>query len=180
MLEQDFAALGLDFGLHRRADAGIIGNAFLRHMDARHARRMRLKLADACLVQPTQTSQPISLATLEQLLQPGDFFLGDRHHDLPTNLVVHPIAPAKRHHLPDARHRQLRFQRPRLVVQARMQHAAIVAGLVLRHRRFLLVNPHPRVRIQSLVFVGRCQTHNPAANNGQILRCAQAMPGPGN
>ena len=47
---------------------------------------------------------------------------------------------AKRDHLPDARHRQARLQRPGSIIEPRMKHARVVTALVLANLILLFEN----------------------------------------
>ena len=79
---------------------------------------------------------------LVQVRQARQLFFAGRHHQLSANFVRDRVFPAKRDHLTDARHRQLRLQRPGLVIQPRVQHAAVVSGLVPAHFRLFLEHRH--------------------------------------
>ena len=65
-----------------------------------------------------------------QIAQPGDFGLVGGDHQLAADLVRDAVFAAERDHLPDAVDRQPRLDRPGLVVEAAVQHAAVVAGLM--------------------------------------------------
>ena len=65
--------------------------------------------------------------------------------------------------------RQSRLHRPRLVVQAAVQHAAVVPGLVAAHAGLLFQHADPRARETLGQAVSRGQPHDAAADNHHPL-----------
>lgn len=72
---------------------------------------------------------------------------------------------AARAHPPQAVHREQCLLRAGLVVESRVQHTAIVAGLVLADARLFFENGDGRARFPAKQFVRRGQAHDATAHD---------------
>src|SRR5579872_128133 len=99
---------------------------------------MRLDLAQFLETDQPQTRQPVGLSALAQFFQPRqlDFSCGD--DDLPAHVVGHAMLAAELHHRGGSGDAQPSLQRSGLVVDAGVDHAAIVPALVAGNTTFLL------------------------------------------
>ncbi len=77
-----------------------------------------------------KTAQPVRLAAFEQVLEPHQLVRAGGDHQFAADLVRDAVFAAELDHLPDALDGQARFDGTRLVVEAGVEHAAVVAGLV--------------------------------------------------
>ena len=114
----------------------------------------------------SQAGQSVLLPAFEQVVQPGNLFGLRRHHQFSANLVRDAVLLAERDHLPDSGDRKPGLHRSWLVVEAAMQHAAVVAALVLPYAGFLLQHRNGGAR----KFLGQSQSggqpDDSAANDG--------------
>jgi hypothetical protein len=163
--EPDFPACRDDFLLHLRADPGVIDNALLRHQHRREPRRVRLAFAQFLGTQPAQPLQAVGGAALLQNPEPRDFVLAHGGDDLSANLVRDPLLPAEAGHLLDARRGHARLGRTRLVVEPRVQHAAVVRRLVPADAVLLFQQRHAQPGLGAQQLAGGRQPHDPAADN---------------
>ncbi len=147
------------------ADPRIVDDALLRHAERGDAAHVRLDLAHGLRLQPLQARQAIGCAALRQRLEPRNFAFVRRHHQLAADLVRHAVFLAESYHLADAFHRQPRFERPRLVIQAAMQHTAVVPGLMLPQGGLLF--EHRNARAGNTFREPQCrrEPHNAAADD---------------
>ena len=118
---------------HRR----IIGDAFLRNVNRLDAARMRLDLAQLFATEHAQARQAVLASALEQRVQARHFVLTGGDHHFAAHVVPDPVRLAEFDHLADAAHGQPSAARSGLVVQAAVQHAAVVAALMKRDLRAL-------------------------------------------
>src|ERR1019366_4261822 len=80
-----------------------------------------------------------------------------------------PMPRAELHHPPRPRHTKPRFQRSRLVINAAVDHPAIVSRLVPRHSRLFLQNHHPQPGKPLAHLHGKRKPNNPPANHRNII-----------
>ena len=133
--------------LHQHlADTRIIDNALLRHAQGRDAADVRLNLAHLGTVYPAKSFETVGSAAIEQALQAGQFAFVGGDHEFAADVVGDGVFAAELHHLSDPGDSQPRFSGSGLVVQAAVQHAAIVTGLVAAHPVFLFEHADARVR----------------------------------
>ena len=99
-------------------------------MNRRQARRVRLDFLDLLRIQFAQAQQTIGIAAFPQSVQAVHLFVGRGDDHLAALLMLDAVRAAEGQHLLQALHGALRLDRAGLVVQARMQHAAVVARLV--------------------------------------------------
>ena len=91
----------------------------------------------------------------------------------------HILFAAKANHLLDPRDRQLRPRRPRLIIEPRVEHAAVVTALMLADGSFLFQEPDAKIGPRLHQLVRRRQADNsPADNNDafgrQLLLCGKS------
>jgi len=86
----------------------------------------------------SQARESIRLAAPPQFFQARKFVFVSGDNDLAANLMRNPVFPAKLHHRRSARDAQLRFQRPRFVVNTGVNDAAVVAALMPADAIFFL------------------------------------------
>src|SRR5258708_20124271 len=125
--------MAADQRCQRRTDARVIDNAFLGNTDGGDADNMRLDFAHSGRLKQLESRESVSLPTLEQVVEPGKLVRSHGHHQLSADLMRDFVAAAELHHLSDTAYRQTGLSGTGFVVQARMQHAAVVAGLVPSH-----------------------------------------------
>src|SRR5579863_4421173 len=99
---------------------------------------MRLNLAQLLGADETKSGQPIRLAATAQLFQPREFLLVSRYNNFAADFIRKIVRAAKFDHLPRTLDTQLRLQRSWFVINARMNHSAIVVALVLADASFFL------------------------------------------
>jgi hypothetical protein len=75
--------------------------------------------------------QPIKASALIQVPQARHLGIIRRDDQLAADLMRNFMFTAEGDHFLNARDRQLSFDRPRFIVQPTVQHAAVMAGLVL-------------------------------------------------
>jgi hypothetical protein len=73
-------------------------------------------------------------------------------------------------HLADAAHRKPRFYRARLVINARVEHAAVIAGLMTTDTIFFFKNRDFRIRKAFPEPVGRGKPDDATAYNHKCFR----------
>ena len=113
--------------------------------------------------------ETILKAALMKLLEPAQFGLVHRHHQFAANLVGNGVLPAKSHHLADAGDGEHGLGRAGLVVQAGVQHSAVVASLVPAHGGFLFQDRDARAGQSAPQFAGGCQSDDAATDNNQVF-----------
>ena len=98
-------------------------------------------------------------------MESRNLILTGRDHQLSADLMGHSVVDAELHHLANAGDGQARLHRSRFVVEAAVQYAAIVAGLVTPHARLFLENPYARAGEALAQTVRGGQPHDAAADN---------------
>jgi hypothetical protein len=138
---------------------------------------MRLNLAHLGCVELLQAGQAVLPAPFVQVVQPRNLVGSSCHHQLPAHLVRYVVFLAESNHLPDASNRQPGLHRPRLVVEAAVQHAAVVAALMLSNAGFFL--EHRDGRAWKLLSQSKCggQPDNSPADhrNAHVLSITPAL-----
>ena len=128
---------------------------------------MRFPLADLLRGQPLHALEAVGAATLLEVRQPRQFILAGGHHDLPAPLVRQSMRPAESIHRLAAGHTIGRLERPRLVVEAGMDHPAVVARLV-RGETVLGFQHEHRPAGPGRQRHGGCRADDTAADDGDI------------
>jgi hypothetical protein len=159
----------LEQPLHRRSDLRIRddpGAADEQRSDRPHR---RLALAQLLHRQPSHVRAVRAAAPLE-LEHPWELALMRRDDDLAADLVVDVVLVAKRDESCRTRNRELRLEAARLVVDARMDDAAVATALVPRGARFLLEHDDIGIRLGAFERKRGRQTDQAAADNGVVAR----------
>ena len=147
------------------ADPGIIHDAFLRHAQRGHAAHVGFDLAHLFARHPAQALEPVGGAALVEGAQARHFGVVHRHHELAADFVRDRVLPAELHHLANAGDGQARLHRSRFVVQAAVQHAAVVAGLVAAHACLFFQYADARAGKTLAQAVRRGQSHDTPADD---------------
>src|SRR5215471_18165968 len=103
---------------------------------------MRLDLAKLSGVEKPQATQSVLVAALKERFQARLLFLAHCHHNFAADFMRNGMALAELDHLADAADGEARAARSRLVIEAAVEHAAVVAALMPGHPRFFLENRH--------------------------------------
>ena len=101
--------------------------------------------------------------------QAGHFGVIHSDHEFSADLVGDGMFTAEFHHLANARDGQPRLDRTGLVIQAAMQDAAVMAGLVAAHTGLLFQYGNTRARKALEKAVCGGQTHDAAADDDDSL-----------
>ena len=130
-VEPDFAAAPADEFAELFADAGIIHDAFLRHVDRREAGGVRLDFLDLFRVQVFASPAARWRCRGSQRFSKR----GNSSSEVATTILPQiswamPCSRQKADHLLQARDAQFRLLRAGLVIKPGMQHAAVIAGLM--------------------------------------------------
>ena len=158
----------------RRRHRRVVADPGLRGVQAGDAGDVRLVLADAVRAEPGER-HAVGGAALEELLQPRQLVLRRGDHDLAGHLVRDPVLAAELDHLPGALDRVPRFAAAGHVVEATVDHAAVVAGLVRGEPLLLLQHQHAQVRPGAAELVRRGHADDPAADDHDVVRVPHAI-----
>ena len=172
----DLASARVDVGLHCAADSRVIDDAFFGDFNGGEASDIRFTVFDFSLVEPAEAFEAVGGATIEELSEAGDFVLGDGDDEFAADLMGNVVLFAELNHSPDAIDGELGFERARLIVEAGVEDAAVVAALVLADLGFLLDDGDPGVGPAELGLVGGGQANDAAADDGEAIgrRCHAA------
>ena len=136
-------------------------------MDRRDAGRVGLELGQAVLVD-LRAVHSVGLAPLVNPFQCGQLAVVDRDDHLAADLVRDSLGRAKLFHRLLAGPAVDRLERARLVVDARVEHARVVAGLMMGQLGFLLQHHDAPAGILPRDLIGRGETDNSSANHRNI------------
>ena len=128
------------------ADCGVVGDARARHQHAQQAAAVRLNFAQFVLLQQPQSGEAVGLSTIQQGVEAGDLLGAGGHDDFAADFVRQAVGAAKFHHGGRALDAELCLQRSGLVVNAGVNHAAVVSALVAGNTVFLLDQQQAQVR----------------------------------
>ena len=98
------------------------------------------------LLQQTQSDQAVGLSPLQQCVEAWDLIGAGGDDDFAADFVRQVVVAAKFHHGGGALDAKLCFQRSRLVVNAGVNHAAVVSALVAGNTVLLLDQQQAQVR----------------------------------
>src|SRR5262249_15274486 len=116
-----------------------------------------------------ETVEAIGSATLVDGLQPRQLALVGRHDDLAAPLPPDAMGVAELLHEPPALDAEAGLQRAGLVVDARMDDAAVVPGLMGAEPRLLVDDDEPRPRVRFPESQRGGEPDDAAANDGDVL-----------
>ena len=126
---------------------------------------MRFDLGDLGRIDTTQARHFVLGGSLLQVVETAHLRLVDSHNQLPAFLKCDTTLSAVLTQQGAAPGAQLRLQRTRLVVDARMDHSRVVPGLVYRQPVFLLEDDHLDARITPRQLPTHRQPENPAPDD---------------
>ena len=129
---------------------------------------MRLDLAQLFLRQHPQSGQAVGIAALEQFLESWDFRFAGGDDDLAANFILQIVFAAELHHGGRSLDAKFRLQGSRLVVDARVNDAAIVPALVASHAVFFFDEQQPQMGKQPGAMHRGRETHDTSADNHDV------------
>jgi hypothetical protein len=130
VIEEDFAArLGDDLGEFLRHEFEI-GDAGGGHMNPAQTRGVRFDFTNLPGFECANAGYSVLATAPQEFMQSGKLPFLRSHDNLAADFVRKAVLAAKRNHGVPAFHAQTGFQRSGFVVQAGMNHATVVAGLV--------------------------------------------------
>ena len=166
----DLAAAPLDqFGV-LAGDRAVIDDAGHRGIDRLDAGAVRLDLAEALRADQFQTRHAVRDAALVEILEARQFVLLGRDDHLADHVVGDAVLLAEVDQLLLAGHAEARFQRAGRVVDAGVQDAAVMAGLMLADLALFLQQHQPQARPAVQQFQRRRQPDDPAADDRDVPR----------
>jgi len=121
------------FPRHRR----VIGDSCAWHQQTQQAAAVRFNFAQLFPLKHPQSNQAIGLATLQQLLETRDLCFAGGHNHLPADFMLQAVLAAEFHHGGGALDAKLGLQGSGLVINAGVNHAAVVPALVTGDSVFL-------------------------------------------
>src|SRR5262249_46441570 len=149
-------------------DARIVDDPGLRNVEAGNAGHVRLKLADLLGAEPAHAVQPVGAPAPLELIERWQLGRPRGDDQLAAALVRHAVLLAQPVHEVATLHAVPRLQRPRLVVQPRVDHAAVVAALVGGELRLGLEH-HERAAQPLAEGVGGGNAEDAAADDGDVV-----------
>ena len=130
---------------------------------------MGFDLQHRLALQQPQTLQPIRHASHQQLIKPRRFLRVRSYNQFPAYLMRNPMPRAELHHLPRPRHTKPRLQRPRFVINAAMDHPAIVSRLMPSDPRLFFQNGNSHARELLDRLHGKRKPNNSSANHRNVI-----------
>jgi tRNA-modifying protein YgfZ len=149
----------------------VIDDAGLRHQKAGDTADMRLVLADFFGAQPFQPFEAVGVPAPLQLVQSRQLTRLDRHDELATAIVGNAVLGAEAVHRLPADHAIPGTQGAGLVIQPRVNDAAVVAGLMGGNRALGFQNDQRQAMSGGESHGGR-QADDAAADDGHVVRHA--------
>jgi xanthine dehydrogenase YagT iron-sulfur-binding subunit len=152
-------------------DLHVIDDARIRHVERGDPGRVRFMLAELLRTDSANAIEPIGAAAPFELVESQDFARVDRHDDLAATLegnavlgaeLLEETAPASAHH---------GLLRTGFVIEACVNDAAVVSGLVRCESRLLLEQREREVRARGGDGQGRREAHDSAAHDGDVDLC---------
>ena len=128
------------------ADGGVVGDARAGHQHAQQAAAVRLNFAQLFLLQQSQSGEAVGFSAIEQGVEARDLLGAGGDDDFAADFVRQVVGAAKFHHGGRALDAEFRLQRSRLVVNAGVDHAAVVSALVAGDTVFLFDQQQAQVR----------------------------------
>ena len=147
--------------------SSVISDSFLRDQDGGLRMHVRLYLPGCLRRESSQAFQAVGDATVEHLVEAGQFGLRRSHHELAANFVLHVVRGAELRHAANALAREASFGRAWSILEARVKHPAVVRTLVLSQGCFLLQNANTDGALirQS---VRRCEADDAASDDCDV------------
>ena len=160
-------ACGTDLPLEHTTHRTVICDPLLRHQDRGGAPYVRLDLLSLGPGESAQSFKPVGPPALEHRVEPWQL-LGPRcDHELAADLVRDSVMQAELRHATDSRAGESRLGGARRVLEAGVQHAAVVGALVLGDRLLLLEHAH-RSGVPLQQGMRRRQPDDATADDGEV------------
>ena len=126
----------------------------------------------------TQSGHSVGGAALMQVLESRNLLGGGGNHQLAAFLEWNRLLLAEAFHRGCSGNAIARLQGPGLVVEAGMNHAAVVAGLMGGHAGLLVHDDETHLREAAGDFQGGCQPHNSSADDEQVRSAVRHISSP--
>ena len=164
-LQAQGSAARLEHGLGR---IGVVNDSGLRNQQ--RLRRVQLGFAFAELsgIEVAQPLEPVLTTAKPQRFEAVLFFGTYRGHHLSAYFVCYAVFTGKVKHLAVAIEAGAGFQRPRLVVESRVNDSAVAARLVLSHASFFFYQNHFGLRVCLGNLVRNRSAHDSAAHQYKV------------
>ena len=145
--------------------------------DCLHARGVRLKLGEPLRPDHLQPLRAVGRPALKQIVQTRNFFVVSGDDYLAAHLILDPALIAKLAQQPAARGAEIRLLRTRRIVYARVDDAAVMPRLMLRHFAVLLQRNNLEARVFLRQPHSRRKPDYPRPNHRDVIplkthRCA--------
>ena len=164
----DLAAVGLDVAGVGRGDRGEVHDPGLRGVQRRQARGRGLDLAQLLRPDAAQAGHAVLARAALELVQPRQVRVAHRDDDLPAGLRGDPMVGAVGVQRVRALAAQPRLQRPGRVVDALVDDAAVVGGLVRAEPVLALEHEHAAAAQRERPRRG--QADDPPADDRDVVR----------
>jgi hypothetical protein len=150
-------------------DLAVVHDGGVGRVDAGHRPHVRLDLAHAAGVDQAEPRHAVGRAPLVEGVQPRHLLLRGGDDDLAAAVVLDRVRLAEVHHQAHALHAQAGLEGAGLVVDAGVDDAAVVAGLVPAELGFLLAQHEFQRRKLLEQRPRRGQPDDPAADDGDVV-----------
>src|SRR6266851_191917 len=138
-------------------------------MQRRDAAALRLDLSNLRCADPAQARHTIGLRSRLKVGQPWQLVPGDGHDQFPAALKRDRVLLAEFVHQLGALDAELSLERARRIVDARVDDAGIVAGLVLGYRAGLVDDDDLSGRAPGDYFARDGESDDPGADHGDVI-----------
>jgi hypothetical protein len=162
----DLAAVGLDVARVGGSDRGEVDDPRLGRVQRGQAGRLGLDLAQLGRAEAAQPRDAVRRRPALELVEPGQVLLAHRDHDLPARLGRDAVGVAVRVQRVRPLAAEPRLQRAGRVVDALVDDAAVVGGLVRAEPRLALEHEHPPPAQRELA--RRRQPHDAATDDRDV------------
>jgi len=112
-------------------DGVVISDAFLGHVNGGDAGGVRFDFFDFVAIEFAQAFKAVGIAAFPQSFKTREFVRSGGDDDFPALFVGDLVLAAEGEHLLQTTDGELGFVRTRFVIEAGVEDAAVVAGLVL-------------------------------------------------
>jgi hypothetical protein len=164
----DAAAESRDLVGQRRSDAGEVEDAGGGKVEGADAGNGGLQLPEPVGVDERRPPDAVGQRPRVKLGETPELALVRSHDDLPAALVRDAVLVAEAIHCSITLHTETCLQRPRDVIHARMNDAAVVACLVQAGRRLLLEHDDIETGAAAQRFPSHREADDSGADNDQV------------
>src|SRR3989441_6041581 len=169
-LEPDLDAEGGDLPSDRQGDLRVVDDPRFGHPQTASAADRRLDRLQAAGVEELDAGQAVRPTALAQLRELAALVLARRHDELAAELDRDPAVLAVVDEELPSLDAEARLRRARRVVQARMDDAAVVPGLMTRYGGLFLEHQHAPRWVAQYELARRRQTEDPRADDDHVER----------